>query len=355
MKRKMLGLIAIILIVIAILFWGMHHGSTSVDSGRKLTDTSHNTVTVPVNPRHFADLWFPIDEVMVMLGASDRIAATVGNDRLLPWLYHMAPQLNKAIKIKGTIPNIETLKTADIDIAVASSHSPATPIVKRAGIPAIEAGFADTDSFQRSILLLADIVNTDAAKNIAQIYNNQVQQTVSAIRAKTASLPEAERPRILHLQSLSPLQADGDNTIINEWITVAGGRNAATHLTGNKKIISPEQLAEWDPDVIILGSQCHDLPEKENTPLGAVWKDLRAVKEKRVYRNPAGAFAWDRYGLEYPLQIQWAAKLFHPAMFTSLDMRRETADFYKHYLHYTASPDEVDAILAALPPKEMRK
>lgn len=351
----MLGLMAIILVVMILLFWSMNRRPTSMVSGRKIVDNSHDTVIIPAHPKHFADLWFPIDEVMIMLGAGDKVAVTVGNKPLLPWLFHMAPEIDKATEIKGPVPNVESLKSANVDMAITSTHSPATAIVRRAGIPIIEAGFTDTASFQKTIFLLAEVVNTEFARNAARDYNNQVQKTVSAIRLKTDPLQETDRPSVLHIQSLAPLQVDGDDTIINEWITVAGGRNAAKNITGNKKIVSPEQLAQWDPDIIILGRSCRDSLTKDNSPLGAVWKELRAVKEKRVYRNPAGAFAWDRYGLEYPLQIEWAAKILHPSLFPSLDMHQETVDFYKHYLRYTASDEEVDAILAALPPKEAQK
>ncbi|WP_261906591.1 ABC transporter substrate-binding protein [Zymomonas mobilis] len=352
MKRKMFGVTAIIVIVVALLFWSGYHASTPTVSGRKVTDSRGHQVVIPDHPQHFADLWYPIDEVMVMLGASDKITVTVGNKSLLPWLFHMAPNLEKAIAIKGLVPNVETLKAAHIDIAITSSNSPATPIVERSGIPVIEAGFTDTASFQKSISLLAEMVNTDDARKAAQDYTNQLQQVVASVRSKINSLAVTDRPRVLHIQSLSPLQVDGDKSIINEWITVAGGRNAAEAITGNKKIISSEQLAQWNPDIIILGRSCRDLPKKDGSPLSSVWYDLRAVKEGRVYRNPAGAFAWDRYGLEYPLQLQWAAQLFHPALFPSLDIRQETTDFYKRYLHYTPSHEEVEAILAALPPKD---
>ncbi|MFT9100083.1 MAG: ABC transporter substrate-binding protein [Zymomonas mobilis subsp. pomaceae] len=310
-----------------------------------MTDTGGHIVTVPVHPKRFADLWFPIDEVMVMLGASDKVVVTVGRSQTMPWLFHMAPELNKAIQINGPVPNAETLQAAAVDVAFTASDSPATAAVNRIGIPTLEAGFTNTHSFGRAINLIADVVHTDTAHQAADRYNKEVTQVVTAIRAKTDLLSLSARPRVLHILSLAPLQVDGDHTIIDEWITVAGGRNAAVGVTGNKKVVSPEQLAQWDPDIIILGASA-----RHNNIDEAVWKNLRAVRDKKVFRNPSGAFAWDRYGLEYPLQLQWTAKLLHPDLFSDIDIRIKTAEFYRNFMHYSVSPKETDAILAALPP-----
>ena len=75
-----------------------------------------------------------------------------------------------------------------------------------------------------------------------------------------------------------------------------------------------------------------------------------AVKNKRVYVTPAGVFSWDRYGAEGALQILWVAKTLHPEIFKDIDIAAETKKFYKEFLHYELSDDEVNYILNGLDP-----
>lgn len=107
------------------------------------------------------------------------------------------------------------------------------------------------------------------------------------MQAKTAELAENQRPRVLHIQSLNPLKVDGRNTLIDTWITLAGGRNAAGEVDGNMKEVSPERVLYWQPQVIILGAGCGDIA---SSPYAALFKELNAVKQGNVWRNPAGVF-----------------------------------------------------------------
>ena len=73
---------------------------------------------------------------------------------------------------------------------------------------------------------------------------------------------------------------------------------------------------------------------------------LTAVKQGRVWRNPAWVFPWDRYGTETALQIQWAAQKLHPELFQDLNMVQVTRDFYRRFFDYPLTPEEAGRILA---------
>ncbi|WP_312158411.1 ABC transporter substrate-binding protein, partial [Pantoea piersonii] len=165
--------------------------------------------------------------------------------------------------------------------------------------------------------------------------------------AQTASLSEAQRPRVLHIQSLHPLKIDGSQTLIDTWIRLAGGRNAAAQVKGNMKEVSPEQIIAWDPDVIIIGAGAGRL---EDSQYAALFRGVKAVQQHRVLQNPSGVFPWDRYGTEVALQILWAAKQLHPQLFSQLDIVAATRAFYQRFYDYPLRADEAERILAALPP-----
>ena len=140
---------------------------------------------------------------------------------------------------------------------------------------------------------------------------------------------------------------DGANTLIDDWIKIAGGRNAATGLKGNLQIVSAEQLLAWQPDVVILAASAGRLEQAAQPHL---LNQLAAVRNGRVLRNPAGVFPWDRYGTEVALQVAWAAQQLHPALFPDVDMAAQTMDFYRRFFDFLLTPDDARRILHGEPP-----
>jgi iron complex transport system substrate-binding protein len=160
---------------------------------------------------------------------------------------------------------------------------------------------------------------------------------------------------VLHIYSLNPLVVDGTDSIVDAWITVAGGRNAA-QVSGKTRPVSTEQIAQWNPDVIILASSAFDASDTSQQTLDKLSADpalgqLAAVRNHRVVINPTGGWHWDRYGIEEALQIQWAAKTLHPEAFPGLDMVAETKTFYAQFLHYQLTDDQAHRILAGQNPR----
>ena len=100
-------------------------------------------------------------------------------------------------------------------------------------------------------------------------------------------------------------------TVIDDWINIAGGVNAAD-VVGNGRPVTMEQVAAWNPDVIIVGTA----PNQQNRQAildDPRWREINAVKNGKVFVNPSGAYLWDRHSAEAALQVLWAAKLLHPA------------------------------------------
>jgi iron complex transport system substrate-binding protein len=199
----------------------------------------------------------------------------------------------------------------------------------------------------------ADVLGPDAQAQ-AKAYNSYLDTTLADVAAKTSTVPMASRPSVLHISTLDPLVIDGTDSIIDSWITAAGGRNAAT-VSGNLKPVSTEQITQWNPDVIILGTNAggsSGAGAKTLATLAAdpVFSQLAAVRNHRTYINPAGAYLWDRYSAEEALQVQWAATLLHPELFTDLDMVAVTKNFYTRFLHYDLTDEQAGRILAAQNP-----
>ena len=129
---------------------------------------------------------------------------------------------------------------------------------------------------------------------------------------------------------------------------MAGGVNAAD-VVGLGRPVTMEQVAAWNPDVIIVGTA----PNQQNRQAildDPRWRQIKAVREGKVFANPSGAYLWDRHSAEAALQVLWAAKLLHPALFADLDMKLETKRFYAKFFHHALTDAELASILNATAP-----
>lgn len=325
-------------------------GSAAKSSKKKtltVTDMGGTEVEVPTNITKFADGWFAHNEISIMLTGDKGIVATACSKDNYPWMYKVAPRLEKATVSFGQDFNFEDLVALEPQV-IFDSKDTLRDKATEAGIPVVNCMFKTFDEMQKSIELTAKVFGGKAPK-IAKKYNAELEKTVSSIEKKTKKLEDADKPKVMHGNSVYTLTIDGTGTIIDDWIRVAGGQNAVTESTeGNAQAkFSMEQVLAWNPDVIITG-KAEEVDQILNDPN---WQSIPAVQNKKVYVNPKGVFGWDRYGVEEPLQVQWAAKTLHPEMFGKLDIEKAVKNFYRDYLDYKLTNDDVKLIMAAKNPE----
>lgn len=317
-----------------------------------VTDSTGASVTVPDTVTRVADAWPAHNEIVQMLAPTDQIVATVLTPSISPWLYVVDPTLNKAQTVFTTnsTVNLEALARLRPDVVFASDPAPFAPQTTAAGFPTLQLIFQTFADLKKVVATTAEVLGP-AAQAQAQRYNAYLDNTLATLTAQTSKIHMDQRPSVLHIQSLQPLIIDGTNSIVDAWITAAGGRDAA-QISGNLRPATIEQILAWNPDVIILGSTTGGAGAQALAKLATdpVWSHVAAVRNHRVYVNPTGAFVWDRYGIEEALQIQWAAKTLHPELFPNLDLVAVTKDFYSRFLHFQLTDDQAKRILAGQNP-----
>lgn len=318
---------------------------------RTITDSSGAQVEIPAKVDRIVDLWFAHNEVVAMLGASDKIVGTSNTPQAYPWQYRVIPATKNALSTLGTAFNLEELIGLKPDVVFVSSSSKDADAIINAGIPTVKLAFTDFESMKKCFTLTAEVLGGDAVKR-ANDYIAYLDSKLNEIKSVTSGIAKEARPKVLNISSsnLDAITVDGSKTIINDWIEVAGGVNAAATLDSNMKEVSMEQILQWNPDVIILPSS-FSATDKEKILSDATWQKITAVKNGKVYTNPTGVFLWNRYGAEEALQIQWAAKIINPDKFQSLDLAKETKAFYRQFFSYDLSDDEVQKILAGQKPE----
>jgi iron complex transport system substrate-binding protein len=200
----------------------------------------------------------------------------------------------------------------------------------------------------QSVKLTAEVFGGDAIE-LADRYAQYLTDRLAWVNERVKDIPDDERTTVAHGSSIYELDFDGANTIIDEWITYAGGINAAAEgLEGNLQTITIEQVMQWDPDVLITGRPQEQVDEVMSDP---AWATLKAVQNGRVYSNPRGVFAWDRYGVESALQPQWCAQLLYPDLFEDFDIKAELKNFYTEFFRYDLTDEQAQMILDYVTPE----
>lgn len=363
--NKVIPIISVLLV--ALMFAGCAKSedsskSESSDSSNNkitVTDDTGNQVTLTKNVKLIAD-GFPFHpELLTMLGAGDKVVGTITTPEGLPWLYKINPALNKAVKVFTAEDdvNLEELVKQKPDVVFVEGEGKDNKLrssIMGVDIPVIQVSFSNFEDMKKSIKVTGSVLGSEGEKK-AEEFVDYFDSKYQQITTETSKIQDSEKPKVLHITSLDPLIVDGKGTIMDEWIKTAGGINAAEIEGGNKEV-SPEQVLKWNPDVIIIGKVHSNgfttTVTAENLMKNPKWQQVNAVKNKKVYDNPMGAFLWDRFGPEEVLQIQWAAKTLHPDKFENLNISDEVKNFYKTFLNYNLTDDDVSKILDSEPPTQ---
>ncbi len=321
--------------------------NSAAPTTQTVTDMTGTEVEVPIKPSRYADGWFAHNEIAIMLTGAEGLVATHCSKKDYPWMYKVCGNMSNATVSFGNDFNFEDIVQTDPQVIFDSTEN-LRDKCNEVGIPLVNCLFKTFDEMKKSIELSGQVFGGDAP-SIASRYNDELDQVLADVTAKTGSVETEKRPKVLHGNSVYTLTIDGTGTIIDSWINAAGGRNAVdASTTGNASAkFSLEQIVSWNPDVIITGkaSEVQSILSDPN------WSSISAVQNKQVYVNPKGVFGWDRYGVEELLQIQWAAALLHPDLFPNLDINTQVKKFYTDYLNYELTDNDVELILAAKDPE----
>lgn len=321
------------------------------DGTKVIKDVDGQEVTVPVTPERVANLWHANNQVILTLGGAPKLSATTHYVTTIPWFRQVYPDITKVpapIAANNDL-NMEALLATKPDVVLVSSEKQAEA-VRQAGLTAVRVGFSDMNGLMQTVNLTAEVLGTQGAYERAQKYNAYMQKNLKLIEERLKDLPDSERPKVMHIGSGTKVQnVSGRGIVIDEWIKIAGGQNVAADQKGMKDV-SMEQITAYAPEVIIIGGDA-SAKGVQTIKSDAAWKDIPAVKNDKVIRNPYGTFNWDRYSTEEALQVLWAAKTLHPQKFTDVDMVKETQEFYSTFFGYSLSADDAQRILAGEAPE----
>jgi iron complex transport system substrate-binding protein len=329
---------------------------------KKIKDMLGNTVVIPKEVKRVALFGGPTGQIAYLLGAQDKLCAVTSTIRLSKLVQEMDPNIKNIPAprtVSGSI-NIEELIMSNPELVLAGDID--GEIVKRkTDIPvalllsSMKEGF---EAIKNEVKFFAEIFNKH---DRATYFIDYLDKTVNMIKERTKDIPAEKRKIVYNGYQKNHLVTIGGDMFIQEFIETAGCRNAAATIStkaGRKEglhqglgVVSMEQVIEWDPDIIVINMENSDDMYKD-----ARWSQIRAVRNKAIYKQPTGIFILDRPTVESAfLYTLWIAKTAYPEKFHDVDMNKEVKKFYKEIFGFKLSDSQVKNILNGSYAKSMQK
>jgi iron complex transport system substrate-binding protein len=319
-------------------------------AARVITDMSGNQVTIPYDINRIAVTCYggATHEVAAMGGASKIIAQPTMQK--FPTLLKMYPDFVNVPDIGSfDTVNIEELLEVNPDVVIASmAYQKKNQEITAVGIPVIEVytGLSNLEGIKSEFLMTGELLNnSQRAEALISFWDQQMQ----VVEEHLQNIP-AEAKKKVYYSNGTLTHTDGSAWWGHILITSAGGINVAEAL-GEKQDIDTEQIAEWNPDVIILrqsSAGTATIPVSEvaaNTQL----QGINALNNNEIYLCPVGTFWWDRPAPEAILGITWLAKTLYPEHFADVDLENLAKNFYRQFYDYELTSEEYQDFISQEP------
>lgn len=332
---------------------GLMLGSTALllarpafSAGVRVINYGNHPYRLPEQVKRVATTWEAQNSILAMLGYGDRIVATTKLVHDMPVFQKFVPNISKAI-IAGSTGgeiNTEALMAVRPDILFIAGKIPPERQrqLEEAGIAVVSFQPNSLAAIVERTLVTGQMLGPDAYHR-AQEYKEYFDGNVKKVKDALAGIPQNHRLRVYHAMG-EPLRTTGRPSLNQDWMDLGGVINVAEHWGQAHQYsvtVSMEQVLAADPDVIIsMRAPVAQMMQKD-----PAWKNLRAVREGRIYANPRGMFWWCRETSEEALQFLWVAKTLYPDALPHVDMRQETRDFYHRFYGYKLSEAEITAFL----------
>lgn len=305
-----------------------------------VTDMSGDEVTIKGEVKKIVNLWPAGTSSFFVMGAGDLLTGLSVNNpgTINDWGKLFYSDIDDIASMGGTTPTIEELLNLDPDLVIIhpmSAKDGYAQQIRDAGIPAININFSNYDDMITAYTMLGEILGGVYQERLDN-WCDMVKEKQAEVASVTADVADEDKPVVYYIAGSddSLTTTMGANSICASWTENAGGVYAASILDESANTeVTAEEIFALDPDVIIVGGTWqHKIVEELKNTDG--WKDLKAVVNNRVYTNPYGAFAWDRFGLESYLQLDYSLMCIQPELAETAGVTRESMineviDFYQ--------------------------
>ena len=300
-----------------------------------VTDARGKEVKIPEPVTKVIALYGMAPPFLYLLGVGDKFYGgwSWGED-----FYRLVdPEFDKKIEF-GDNMNVEEIVKVGPQLVIATTWERMAKTVSQLeslGVPVVCIKVESINEIYGTILMFGKIFHKEGyANTIINYYKSMVNEVES--RVSNAST----KPKVLILYYSGrhhSLRTFGGDMFQSKLIELAGGVNVAGNLSG-KKGVNVEQVAKWDPDVILIIQ--YGVPASKTLQLiknDPAWQAIRAVKEGKVYIVPYDGENWIDPCPKWVLGLLWLGKVLHPQQFEDVNITQAAAHFYREFFNLSIS------------------
>lgn len=215
---------------------------------RTLRDANNSELVIKQRPNRIASQTLGTDEILLAITDPKRIVA-FSKFALDPKFSNVVEEARKSGA--ASIQNVEDILQLKPDLIFVASYTRAEVVeqLQSAGAPAFRfANFDRIEDVKTNIRTVGYAVGEEErAENLVK----QMEAALADIRRKIPG--EIKKPRVMSYGNAGYVA--GANTLFDDIIQQAGGVNVtAEHGVKGFGKISAEQLLEWQPDFIVVGT-----------------------------------------------------------------------------------------------------
>lgn len=250
---------------------------------------------------------------------------------------------------QGHVCNLETLlqKRPDVILAwmwqnLSATNEKMEQTLKPLGIPLVYIRMETLNDYPAAFRFLGELFNRPERGRALSVYT---EQTLEEIRRMRAALPEGRRVSVYYAEGADGLSTECHTSIHARLIPLSGGRNVYRcndESTRGMRKISMEQVVQYNPQVIVS----HEPLFYDTVATHPKWRNIRAVKDGRVYPIPRIPFNWfDRPpSFMRLIGLKWMMTRLYPDT-VSIDMIAEMRHFYRLFLNVELDEPTAEKIL----------
>jgi len=326
-------------------------GLKSESETREITDGAGKKITIPAKVERIAAAG-ALNQIVFMLGGGDKLVATAEGAQkgFFPVVFPRIKELPAAYGGPGPgVLNMETLLEANPQVVFGSyANDEDIKTLAAAGIAVFELKLNTPPDIKDTISMVGKIIGPEAEQKAAD-FNLYYDENINYARQLTAGALKVKVFVASNDGGGGPINTVPGNDILTSYIDAAGGINIAAEklpaaLADGSASVDFEFLIAQQPEIIIAQNrQIYDYITDEKN--GSQWQYLDAVKNKKVYLNPKGVYLWSVRSAEGALEPLWLAKILHPELAASLDIKQKTKEFYRNNYYYELSDEETENIM----------
>lgn len=314
----------------------------------EVTDQLDRRVTVPATVRRVVALQHRTLDIIVELGATDRLVGILRSwQSLIPGLDRMAPSLTH-MPTPGdlTTVNVEDLLRLRPDVVFVTNYAPPAMIrqIEQVGLQVVVISLAEGEGTDRAKLNPTfaddDLAYSDGLREGVRLIGTilGMQDRAGAllnaafagrhlVESRVADIPAGQRVKLYMANPDMTTYGAGKYTGV--IMARSGGVNVALGIRGTAKV-SMEDVLRWNPQVIFV--QDRYAPVTDEIRHGAAWQAIDAVRDNRIYITPEYVKPWG-YPLPEALALGelWMAKKLYPDRFADIDMQAAADKFYREF------------------------